>query len=403
MAPPGGIAPQLSVDALAPPWWHARPPLRRALARHARALPATAVAAGICGAYVALLVAFSHPAVPITADGYGYTGSTALHGLMRWDGAWYAAIAEHGYAPLTGRYQPYAFLPLFPAVVAAVHALLPFLSIAATGLSVNIAAALGAAALLYHALPQWTPAKRTAAVALIFTVPSAFFAVTFYTEALFLFATAQVLWAVRDRQRVWWAAAGVVIATLDRPIGLLLVVFVIAAVLHDERPRWQRTALLGTCVSGVLLLAVFYWRVAGDPLAFLTAQNGWSSLRTMGGPAAARWLIVQLNPATATNIVVFFGYAELFVVGLPLLVCIRRDRAAFTYCGLAMLVAFVNGNVGAQSRYLATLVPLWVGALAVLERRSHRAWSPVVAAALLAGVACNVWLMSRFASGLWAG
>lgn len=364
---------------------------------------AVAVAVAVSGVYVALAIAFSHPVVPVGSDAYGYTGDTVLHGLMRFDGAWYARIATHGYAPVTGPLQPYAFLPLFPATVAAVHAALPFISIPAAGIAVNVAATAGAALLLALLLRDWALPHRLFAIVALLLVPSACFDVMFYSEGLFLLATALVLWAVRSPRHFWWAPFGVVMATLDRPVGLLLIVFVVAAVLHDPRPRWQRALMVAASTSGALALVLMFWRVAGSPLAFLTAEQSWSSLRTIGAANAARWMLVQLNPATATNPVVFFGDAELLLVGLPLLYVIRRHRAAAMYCALAMLIAFLNGNLGAQSRYLATLVPLWLIGIMVLRERVQRAWVPIVAAASLAGLASNVWLLSRFASGLWAG
>jgi hypothetical protein len=30
-------------------------------------------------------------------------------------------------------------------------------------------------------------------------------------------------------------------------------------------------------------------------------------------------------------------------------------------------------------------------------------WVPLVSVAVAAGVACNLWLLSRFAAGVWAG
>src|SRR5262249_7834259 len=78
-----------------------------AAAAGGRLLRARWAAPGLCAGviaavYVALAVVFSHPVVPPGSDAYGYTGATTLHGLMRFDGAWYARIAMHGYAPLAG-------------------------------------------------------------------------------------------------------------------------------------------------------------------------------------------------------------------------------------------------------------------------------------------------------------
>ncbi|MGH7687425.1 MAG: hypothetical protein ACREN2_11495 [Candidatus Dormibacteria bacterium] len=332
-----------------------------------------------------------------------FSGHTTLQGLLRFDGVWYARIAMHGYAPVAGPMQPSAFLPLFPAVVAVAHAALPFISLPLTGVLVNVAATVGAAMLVAETLREWPLRDRLLAVVALLVVPSAFFDVMFYSEGLFFLATALVLWSVQRPQRLWWAPLGVVAATLDRPVGLFLVVIVAAAVLHDTRPRWQRAVIVVASAAGAAVLPVMYWRVAGSPFAFLTAEQAWSSLRTIGAGDALRWMVVQLNPSTSTNPVVFFGNIELLLVGVPLLYAIRRHRAAALYCALAMVVAFVNGNLGAQSRYLATLVPLWLLALALLRSRLPRGWIPITVAVSVLGLASNVWLLSRFAAGVWAG
>src|SRR5437870_1991512 len=148
---------------------------------HSTRLASAGAGAAVALAYAGLCLLLAHPAVAPGSEGYGYTGATGLHGLLRWDGAWYAGIADHGYALGSGRYRAIAFFPLFPALVAAAHHLLPFVSIAAAGTAINIAATVAAAVLIGECLGEWRSRDRLLAIVAILLVPSAFFDVAFYS------------------------------------------------------------------------------------------------------------------------------------------------------------------------------------------------------------------------------
>ena len=49
------------------------------------------------------------------------------------------------------------------------------------------------------------------------------------------------------------------------------------------------------------------------------------------------------------------------------------------------------------------ILPLWLTALVVLRERVPRHFATVAVAAAAAGGAANLWLLSRFAAGIWAG
>jgi mannosyltransferase PIG-V len=378
-------------------------PTSRAAAGLVRAAPPAAVGAAFVALYVGCAALFSTPAVPPGSEGYGYVGSTSLHGLMRWDGAWYAGVAQNGYQAADGRYQSYAFFPLFPALAGGLRAAVPLLSLPAAGVIVNSSAVVLAALFLNSCLSALPPARRLLVIAAVLAVPSAFFDVAFYSEGLFLLASAMVLWAVSQPSRLTWAPLGVLLASLDRPLGFLLVILVVAALWKDRRPRAERVALgVASLLCACAFLGV-YWRVTGNPLAFASAQSGWTSLRTLGPGGALQWIGFQLNPLTSTNPVILFSYWELLVVAVPLLFLIRRDQPVALYAAAALAAGFVLGGVGTQSRYIAALLPLWVGVLLLLHRRAGRLWVPLVSVAVAAGVSCNLWLLSRFAAGVWAG
>lgn len=368
-----------------------------------RSIPPAVVALAVVAVYVCSSALFTTPAMPPGSDVYAFSGPAWLHGLMRWDGGLYAHIAENGYQPFSGPGRPYAFFPLFPALTAALHAALPPLSVAEAGFTLNVTATVAAAVLLDRSLPEWPRRQRLLAIAAVLTVPSAFFVVAFYSEGLFLFASALVLWSVMKPERLAWAPLGVIIGTLDRPLGFLLIILVAAALFRDRRSMRTRVLIgLASCV-GLFAIPLIYWRLSGNPIAFATAQDGWTSLRTLGSDPI-RWIVSQLNPWTTSDPVILFSYWEVLLVGIPLvLYSWRRSRAVAVYGASALLANAFLGNVGAQSRYLAMLVPLWITAVVVFHEKAPRSWFRVVGVGVVLGLGFNIWLISRFAAWTWAG
>ncbi len=365
------------------------------------ALPAAAVAAAFLALWVGAALLLPHgaqnPATPI------YPGGTSLQPLMRFDGYFYATITGHGYVPVPGRYQLYAFFPLLPGLAAALHGLIPLLSVPASGLAVNGAAVIGAAMLIDRTLAAWSRGRRLAAVAVVLSLPSAFFYATFYSEPLLLLATALTVWALADRRRIALVPVGVMLATLDRPPGALLLVLVVV-VLHRRGGGW-RSMLPSLIAAGLAvdLVMVVDTLAAGDPFAFVHAQAGWTSVRTLGLGDGVRWVLTQSRPGAIWQSVITFGYWDLYLAAAALVVFRRRLGAAVPYAAAVMAACFLAGGVGTQSRYLVTLLPFWLGLLELLGRRGARTWMLTTGMAIAGGIAVNLWMLDRFVRGFWAG
>src|SRR5690606_13741427 len=134
-----------------------------------------------------------------------------LQGLFGWDGVFYRAIAEQGYASSsveTARFHP-------------LYALLGWNEVGLIVLA-NVAALLAAALvhrLVVEVLGDRDLARRSATVVGI--APPAFCLVWAYSEGVFLVLSAFALLAMH-RRWWWWAAAAGALATLTRPTGVLL-------------------------------------------------------------------------------------------------------------------------------------------------------------------------------------
>ena len=223
------------------------------------------------------------------------SGLTLLRtGLVRFDALWYLAIAADGYPATAGVPGAAAFLPGYPLVVAAVARLLggdTVLAALAVSFASTTATVVGLrrlAALL--ARDHGTDADRLgrAATVVLLVFPTSFFLLAPYAESLLLAST---VWALvtAAQGRPLASAALAAVATVTRPVGVLLALPLLLGVLASRQPdpaRWRdpgtrrrllRSHLLpaaGVGVGGAALL-LHGWARWGDPLAVVAAQSGW--------------------------------------------------------------------------------------------------------------------------------
>ncbi|MGZ3583785.1 MAG: mannosyltransferase family protein [Ktedonobacterales bacterium] len=172
------------------------------------------------------------------ASGWGLT-----HILANWDGDIYRNIASGGYREL---WQA-AFFPLYP-LLEHVVALVTGGDTALAGVIIANVASLGAFGLLRVLVERElgrSIARRTLLYMAVF--PVSFFLVAAYAESLFLLLSVGAFLALR-RER--WMAAGLLIAlaTLTRPVGILLELALLAHYAETRREGLARA--LGTMRSG---------------------------------------------------------------------------------------------------------------------------------------------------------
>jgi len=358
--------------------------------------------------------------------GYGgvlhtdYAGSAIFGGWFRFDGNWYELIATQGYwfnGPTVQ--SPVAFFPGYPMVLRGLHVLGIPVELAAT--LVTIAAGAGVSiAILRWMRDRLDP--RTARIALItfLLYPYAFFLMgASYGDALFLVAAIGAFLLLEGDHPIWAGVAGAV-ATATRPVGIAVVVGLIAVTLwrraavtrRGRRPSidWRRLrrADAGVLLSigGIVGYMIFLGVRFGHPLAFDEVQQspGWDQ-----GTGPRTWFKITWFQQIK-NLPGWFGdwlhhgdaatfekvqYAVtvilqgLFVLGflaLAVMVWRRFGWGYGLYC-FAMLVIALVGTKDFQGtgRYLLATFPCF-GVLAVVLSQ-HRAlrwtWWIMSAAMLL--------------------
>ncbi|MFI1223221.1 MULTISPECIES: mannosyltransferase family protein [unclassified Streptomyces] len=329
--------------------------------------------------------------------------------FQRWDANHYLHIARDGYFPsgtgpwTSGWDNREAFFPGYPALLRAVHTVVPDWT--AAGLLISFVAGAVAVVALARIAPAYLPedaaGPRTAVLFLL--SPCAVFLAVGYTEALFL-AFALPAWLAAMRHR--WALAAVLtmLATTVRVSGLFLAAAIGLLFLLSARTRRDWRAVGWTLLPG-LPPAAYSWYLhahIGDWMAWKHAQErGW--YRTFHTPWEA-WANTWHGAFDRTQST---GYAFMFqaelaamLVGLALVAILLRRRRWPEAVYVALSLWALGTSYWYTSIPRATLLwwPLWIG-LAALSLR--RPWFRTAYLCVAAPVTTLVAL--TFLTGRWAG
>jgi hypothetical protein len=314
-------------------------------------------------------------------------------GLLGWDAGWYETIARRGYGPL-GR-ESLRFFPLVPLVTHA-FAWVPGLGDGPALVLLANAAALAATAMLYTLALRETGDGHVARRALwiLSLLPAAFVLVMGYAESVLLVLAIGCFLALRPppgerAARPHFAVAGVLAfgAALTRPIGVLLVLAVVAEVVRwwPRLGRGERVAgLAAVAAPFVGLLAFLAWskHTLGDWLAPLRVQLQSSHHGGLSDPFATLYHdatgVLHHHVGTALHV------PWVLLALAVLIVCWRRLPAPYTLFAAAVLaVAAAGANLDSFERYALSAFPLSIAAALVLtETQLARAVVALLAAGL---------------------
>lgn len=338
--------------------------------------------------------------------GYWLAGS-----VDRYDSGFYLDIAAHGYrAPALGHA---AFFPLYPLLIRLLSAVTGSAVLAGALIS---ALAFAAALVLLHRVATLQLGSRAAdaTVWLLALAPLSFYFTAIYTESLFLALSLGAVLAARSgRWRTACALAA--LATLTRPVGILLGVALVATRVHrghrvDRSVAWV-LALPAALAGYLALLAaggygwmapfhaeVGWHRLSTGPVSTLVAAV-WTAARGAvhligGGTVYAPTLSGPFSPGAEAIVLL----AVVAIALAALAACRRRLAPAYTaYAGAVLLVTLSSPEAGqpllSQDRYALVLFPLWIVAGGWLSRRPR-----LLAAVLTVSAGMLVFYTAQFAS-----
>ena len=337
-------------------------------------------------------------------------GDEVLGPWLYWDSKYFGAIAEHGYPKedvtvYRQRGQSrIAYFPLYPAAARVVAEV-----VGDTGLGlvlVTFVSGLALAQILYHWFRLKVGAAAGWALAVMLLFPWSYVLIAAgYSDALFLLLVVAAFVLVEHDRPI---AAGLVgaLASLTRLAGVGLLIGLVIRVAERRgalsfdgwRPHLDHSKLRprdgGVLLAGTGLLAWmgFCWARYGSPVAFSTAERGWSQ-----GFGVRSWFKLGLVDQVFNNADTFF-LMRLVAQGVAITVLAamiptvwRRFGAGYgTYTGIVLALPLLgSANFASNGRFALAAFPCFAVAGERLATNPHRFARPALVASgvLLVGVA----------------
>lgn len=352
-----------------------------------------------------------------------FTSPEVLEGLVRWDAFWYLDIAINGYhkahptdIPGFETNRQVAFFPLYPALVKA-GAKVGF-NPALAGIAINIVLSFGAMLFIYLLTLDWLKSKKLAlrAALLFLFLPTSFFLISPYTEALFCFLSFGAFYFAARRN---WLVSNIFLAfcTMSRSAGLLVAACVFLMYLHDRGYKLKKidksvfTFLLAPL--GFFAYALYLWVNFQNPLLMITSQQYWAQgftpnlLYTFG----EKTIDVVKNFITpgynsfgddyGKEWINSMTYGSFVLAGALAVWAFIKKQLAFPYFFyiVASLLYFISkGNFISVNRYILPLFPLLM--LLVLYTRKN---DPLYMLLLALSAVVMCFTLVQFSISYWAG
>lgn len=313
----------------------------------------------------------------------------------QWDGGYYYNIAKSGYSAL----EDFAFFPLFPAVVR-ITSSITGLTILTSGLLLANLVFLIFLYLLFILVALRFNQKIAASTLITFLFfPTTFFAVAFYSEAIFLALAALTFLALVQKK---YLAAGVAIslASLTRGIGVFLIISLIYSYLSHINFALKKVNTkmlhLVPSVFGVALYMIYLAATTSDPFKFLKVQDLWQRSITDPVSTIAPYLWLPLTmQAQPINVWLDLGFTLLFLMVLILGIS-KIPGSLWIFSMFAILIPAATGTLTSMPRYLLSSLGAFIIIGQFLEEKP-RLKIPVWAVSLL----LQIFFAVRFINGYW--
>lgn len=307
-----------------------------------------------------------------------------LNAWARWDAGWYHSIASNGYSYEPGKESSIAFFPTYPLLMRWISPV--FGNDYVAGIVITVASGIGYLFLAWKWFSDhlgrsaaWT------ALLLLCWYPFAFYLYgAVYSDALFaLLALGAFVLLEKDRP----VLAGLVgaAASAARPVGIAVIAGLVILTLtrrnvFQRTPkfaiiwrnlRWKDAGVLLSVLGTVAYMAYLGLRF-GDPLAFLSAEAGWSQ-----APGWQTWLKVPLfkQIVEGRSLVWDLRVGLHMVMGLTALALIPRvwKRFGVAYAVFAFIIAAIpvisTKDFFSTGRYMLPAFPCFAAAADILHSR----------------------------------
>lgn len=277
-------------------------------------------------------------------------GPSNLWHLANFDGVHYQNIARQGYIT---RFQT-AFFPLYPLAIKS----LSFLAggnLLVTGLLISFFSTLAS----LYILNRLDPGGRS--IIWLFSFPTAFFLLTGYTEALFLFLSL-LTWWLYSHQKFFLSGLAGLLSSLTRFYGILLFPVVLIDY-FQQKTRSKNPLSLFIIPLGLLFYMFYLYREFHDPLYFFHALSLWQKSHLVFPPQTIyRYLKILLTvaPSAREYWIAVLELGSLVIGTLASVILLKKRQFALSvYLLLGLLIPTLTGTLQSLPRYLLVLFPLY--------------------------------------------
>lgn len=291
--------------------------------------------------------------------------STLFSAWNIWDAPHYLSLAQYGYQKIGDSANFIVFFPLFPILIAGIHALTQ-LNYLLSGYVVAFFFSLASAIVLYKlVLLDFTKQTALLSVLFLFLFPTSLFLHIPYTESLFLFLCVVSLYSAR-RGRFLLACVFGMFATATRLQGITLILPLIVEVLFysKKKPKflWMCLAIMIPLLGFLAYLGINKI-VYGDYLYFVGVQHQhWFTALSLN-LEGLKGAIGSIGWRKGSEMLML-GYAQVAAFFIGVVACLL----SFAKLRLSYALFFLGGflvNIAqsfwiSQPRYLLTLFPLYI-------------------------------------------
>lgn len=336
---------------------------------------------------------------PFSMDAY-------LNGWIRWDARHYLGLAQDGYMGYVEDGRPIflVFFPLYPFLIRLVHYIIPDIRVAALIVStcsfiIGCIYVFALTASLYNK----EIAYKTVFFLAIF--PFSFYFGGIMTESTFFMCIAAGLYYVHKRDWLGMAVAGM-FATLARMQGIMLLIPIIIVWWEQSQPikqirekLWLKMlrnfgkvcmTLMGIGIGGISYL-MLNWKVAGNPLMFLTYEKEhWSQQSQYFGKTIGKmwdWATGNLDVMNdELKFAIWWPSLIIFCLALILLLygMNKHNESYILFLATCTIMNYSLSWLLSASRYMSVSIPMFMilGELAYSHKRLEK-WITMISLVFL--------------------
>src|SRR3989344_817074 len=288
----------------------------------------------------------------------------------QWDGGHYYQIASKGYAIL----EDYAFFPLYPFLTKATSVIF-FNNLLLTGLVIsNLMFFLFLLILYKYVKRKYNHKVAVSTLGVYLAFPTSFFAVSFYSESLFLALAIAVFYFLHSKKFLLGALC-ISLSSVTRLVGIALAISIFYSYFSSIRrnlPKIDSKILhIIPTVFGFSAYSLFLFTKSGDPFKYLTSQSLWE--RSITDPISTIlsyiWTIITRQSRPINDY--FDLLATLFFLIVLAVGAKKISASLWIFSMLVILIPASTGTLTSMPRYVLASLGAFVILGQLLEENPH--------------------------------